>query len=360
MSVAYILNVGHGDSIVVQLQDGGGTSWGVIDCHNPHPGQDSPTLLFLKNQGVTHLDFICLTHPDLDHFSGIRQLLNYFSSDGRTLKSFYIPTLDFQIYQSVLTSERKARVLQELYALLLDLVDQNRVELVQVGYGTLLAEQGLAFLKSLGPYGKDLISYVKDVRRRLHDAGGLQAASPNKNLLSVVTALECKDSTILLCSDASKKSIEYSIKKWAGDRKKRGLGVRFQFVKVSHHGSRTNNHDGLWKDFTIPKISSAAISAGGRFGLPNKESVCAITDAGVKLYCTTRSGCLSNLSQNMPQPVRNPSISAVVSLGLDMVSTPAQDFKTIPPLHGNISFVVDDQGFRVHTEQNVAPITEFP
>src|SRR4051812_33928138 len=74
----HVLGAAKGESIILHLPSG---QWGVVDCYagsvaNP---QTNPTFQFLKSQGVTELEFLCLTHPHDDHYRGMSQLLESFS-----------------------------------------------------------------------------------------------------------------------------------------------------------------------------------------------------------------------------------------------------------------------------------------
>ena len=70
----HVLGAGKGESIILRCPGGG---WGVIDCYalSLDDLASNPTLQFLKERGVSVLEFLCLTHPHDDHFRGMSQLL---------------------------------------------------------------------------------------------------------------------------------------------------------------------------------------------------------------------------------------------------------------------------------------------
>jgi len=82
----HVLDVGQGDSMLLRLPSGG---WGVVDCHMKAGQTEPPALTFLRKRRVRELELVVLTHPDIDHFRGMGDLLNYFSTEGRRVKRFW-------------------------------------------------------------------------------------------------------------------------------------------------------------------------------------------------------------------------------------------------------------------------------
>ncbi len=70
----YLFGATHGESIAIQLPNG---KWGVVDCFGSSltsPAQN-PIHALLKRSHVDEIEFLCLTHPHVDHFNGMSQLL---------------------------------------------------------------------------------------------------------------------------------------------------------------------------------------------------------------------------------------------------------------------------------------------
>src|ERR1700730_3757736 len=74
MLTFYILNVGHGSSIVVEYENESGKFFGVIDS-NAIAGTQCRALIKLEERGAKRLSFLCLTHPHKDHFSGLYDII---------------------------------------------------------------------------------------------------------------------------------------------------------------------------------------------------------------------------------------------------------------------------------------------
>jgi beta-lactamase superfamily II metal-dependent hydrolase len=74
MLTFHILDVGHGSSVLIELETAAGRSFGVIDS-NASAGQEPKALTKLREKGATKLAFVGLTHPHKDHFSGLYTII---------------------------------------------------------------------------------------------------------------------------------------------------------------------------------------------------------------------------------------------------------------------------------------------
>jgi hypothetical protein len=81
----YFLNVGHGSSVVIELDEGGSRQFGVVDS-NATASAIPKALLKLQERGAEQLSFVLLTHPHRDHFSGLFDIL---TSYGTKIGLFY-------------------------------------------------------------------------------------------------------------------------------------------------------------------------------------------------------------------------------------------------------------------------------
>ena len=85
-----MVDVGQGDCIYLQeeggvhmLIDGGSSDRNDVAAYQIIP--------FLKYKGVSRLDGVVVTHPDSDHISGIRTMLEKPGADGILVKALYLP-----------------------------------------------------------------------------------------------------------------------------------------------------------------------------------------------------------------------------------------------------------------------------
>ena len=68
-------NVGQGDSIIIEWKRDSLSKIGIIDCNLM--GNKNPTLEHIISSNYSEIDFIILSHPHYDHFSGLVQILEY-------------------------------------------------------------------------------------------------------------------------------------------------------------------------------------------------------------------------------------------------------------------------------------------
>src|SRR3546814_2862552 len=73
----HILNVDHGDSIVIEYLNVDDRSFAVVDS-NAKQNQPPKAVLNLVELGAKELSFVCLTHPHRDHYRGLSQILHAF------------------------------------------------------------------------------------------------------------------------------------------------------------------------------------------------------------------------------------------------------------------------------------------
>ena len=96
------LDIGQGDGIVIQLPggktvmvDGGSSSKKKVASYQILP--------YLKNQGISVVDAMLISHTDLDHISGVQELL--------TLKEKHLTTLRIKICSSRTGRHRRRSIM---------------------------------------------------------------------------------------------------------------------------------------------------------------------------------------------------------------------------------------------------------
>lgn len=81
----FVLNVGHGDAIVIRFPVTDDTIvGGVVDCYN-----FEKTFAALDSLGVNKIDLMCATHPHKDHIYGFEDLIGECKTRSITIKQFW-------------------------------------------------------------------------------------------------------------------------------------------------------------------------------------------------------------------------------------------------------------------------------
>lgn len=87
----HILNVGHGDSTIVEYASSTGEkAFGLVDS-NKKGDEVAPALRALQSLGATRLAFIVLTHEHADHYKGMLEVIDHF---GAAIDGIYTYPLD--------------------------------------------------------------------------------------------------------------------------------------------------------------------------------------------------------------------------------------------------------------------------
>ena len=329
----HVLNVGHGDSIILELPD---NNWGVVDCFKTSAEIEPPALNFLKARNVTKLKFVCLTHPHYDHYHGMLDILEYFSSGEREIEYFWDFGIDkkkLKYFKNRFGSEKEYREFLSLYKFILKKVTEDkRIRYRILGLKTDCLDVGSLKLKSYAPISSDVLRYFEKWGKD---------KTIDENLLSIVLVITYGDTNIVLGADT--KSWQEILKNWREDCRQAKRKYKFDFVKVSHHGSREGNDDGLWKSFAVRGKSVAVISTGCKYGSPHKETITSIISSKVKLYSTN--------FRDFSKPVPRDSLEEYQEKGyvsqslleaLAASTLPVEDFEIIAPYHGNCSTTVKD------------------
>lgn len=248
------LDVGQGDATLVKYQgqyiliDTGGResfnseSWTIRE--NDFDFGTDTLVPYLMGQGIKKIDYLFITHGDMDHIGGAYGLL-----DGLKVGHVYLNNNSFNANELLLIEKMKTKSVN--YSVL-----SNQEEL-------LLGEL------SIKNYGLD---YDDD-----------------ENMSSMVLNLRLRDISILLMGDAGTKA-EKSL---LGFKELENLDI----LKLGHHGSKTSSSEEF-----LSKVSAnyAIVSAGkdNLFGHPNKEVMLRANNYSNYIYQTLIDGTISFSLEN--------------------------------------------------------------
>lgn len=227
-------DVGQGDAILVtynkiQILTDGGPGSNVLACLSKY-------IPFWDRE----IELVVLTHPQLDHYGGLIEVL----------KRFKVNTF--------LTSDFQA------------------------------STQGLEALKNaLGGSGARVVTPDTDTKIRLgmiyldilHPAKGTSSVSVNDR--SIVTILTFKNFEAILTGDIGKKGIEEMIAE--------GVLRDVDYIKIPHHGSR----NGLTPDLleaTTPEVAVISMGKDNSYGHPHEDILKMLREFGVNYFRTDEEG----------------------------------------------------------------------
>ncbi len=245
------LDVGQGDSAVVELPDGqivlidGGGRYERFDMGK------NVVAPFLRSRGIHHIDYVIGTHEQLDHVGGLIWVLRHLSVGqywgGR--------------------GARSEQFVEDLQAALRD----HQIDQHIAVRGQDLVRSGQCRLSILNP---PETSVVRESTR-----------SPTGTLLnnlSIVLRLQCGPSSILFAADIET----------GGLRQLNEEGYQpVTVLKVPHHGARSSL-DVDWIQQVQPQYAVVSVGAANPYGHPVESVLQAYQDQHSTVFRTDRDGAI--------------------------------------------------------------------
>lgn len=242
-----VLDVGQGDGIYLQTADG----WHMfVDGGSSDVGKVGQyrILPFLKSKAKANIDFWFVSHTDLDHISGLQELL----------------AAGYQIDHLVFSREV---VRDETFYDLVELAETHHTQIVYLQEGEILHVGG-ATIQALFPFRK--------------------AGLTDKNAASLVFLYEEGDFSGLFTGDIGVEEEKKLVSKY--------LPQNLDFYKAAHHGSSGSNSSELLQK-TVPNITVISCSRKNHYGHPGAEAVERIGKVGSKVFYTMESGQIKLIRQ---------------------------------------------------------------
>jgi beta-lactamase superfamily II metal-dependent hydrolase len=235
LTVAF-LDVGQGDAILIKSPEGKAA---LVDAGPSHEVVDR-----LREQGVSALDLVVISHHHADHYGGMAEVIR-------------------QFHPRVFLASTSAHTASH-YLKLLELVRDRSIQAISPGSS---------------PRKLTLGSVVLTVFPEApHD-------SHEENNNSVGLRLQYGGFSVLLPGDAEKSEREW----WeheAGD-----LCADCTVLKLAHHGSR-NGTERRWLELVRPELAVASLATGNDYGHPHSETVALLKQMAIPLLQTNLEGTI--------------------------------------------------------------------
>ena len=259
----YYFNVGNADCTLLIFNN----NTMLIDGANE--ADSSALIKYMKELGITKLDYVIATHSDEDHIAGLDKIIDAFE-----LGTFYMPII------KVNSEPNKDKELKELIA---SVNRKGQIENPNINYEFAFGEV------------KCLIKWIAD------------STKVNSNKSSVVLEATYKENRFLFMGD-----YEPLTKKEREIYQEYNIDIEWNnvdVVKVAHHGSKTNLIQNFY-NLLLPKY--AIISAGihDKNTVPDKEVTDAIeAETNAVILITKEFGTILIESDgkdvNLKEPIKN-------------------------------------------------------
>ncbi|MCG3227629.1 MAG: MBL fold metallo-hydrolase [Candidatus Heimdallarchaeota archaeon] len=269
--LVHVLNVGHGDAIIVELPEvNNQRAYIVVDCYIA-----SKTLDYLNLLGAQSLDLVVATHPHSDHIKGLKKILESYSLK---VEQFW----DSGFRHSTTT-----------WLNLMDLIEsRDDILFIRPTSGLILTINGVE-ITVLGP---------SVALRNRYDSYGV-----NINNASIVLKLEYNDKKVILTGDAQWDSWAKITEDFPHFKKTSNPDQKIKYteafnplkcnvLKVSHHGSM---HGTSLEYIERLSPNHAVISSGTRFDLPHEITTEILDEVEIKTTNTLQGTVVYTINRSI-------------------------------------------------------------
>ena len=331
------------DSYVVGVYDGGIKAYGE-ELKN-HINE-----FYFKDNDQKEVDFVICSHSDLDHTSGIKEILNNFTVKKLYMNRpwIYIDDIFDKVNDGRITKESLKKRLKEKYSYIADLeeiAEEKGILICEAFEGTVINDKLTVLSPSKDFYlellvesdktpleenrliselnlFESVINLSKSVINLLIESWNDEKLREDvktsaENEMSVVILGEMEDENFLLTGDAGiralNNSIEYS--KYIN----KSIIDNVNFYQIPHHGGRHNISPSILNSMVGEIVDEgdsngkvAYVSAGKNSDHPLQMVVNAFVRRGVRVYKTNGS----TIHHQINMPARN-GYSSIDSLGFN-------------------------------------------
>ncbi|MDA1190393.1 MAG: DNA internalization-related competence protein ComEC/Rec2 [Candidatus Poribacteria bacterium] len=255
------IDVGQGDATFIRLPDGKTL---LIDAgaKSDLTGYDTgerAVVPYLLSEGASSLDWLVLTHPDLDHYGGMVSVLE---------------TLEVRSIVGWSDVFGEGSEGQRIGAL------QSAVHAENAPYGFRAGDTLYASEHDGKPLSVEII-YPFDDR-------SVDLTDDDRNDDSLVVMLTYGDFRALLTGDIERGAEASLIERSRAERR----SLRADVVKMPHHGSKTSS-GAAFIEAVDPQLAVASAGVRNRYGHPAEEVVARYERLGVETLATNRVGAVT-------------------------------------------------------------------
>ncbi len=233
-----MLDVGQGECIIMENN----ANVYMLDCGSTDIKNvaEYRVISHLKCRGISKIKMCFISHPDMDHISGILELLE--KDSGIVIENIVISD-DWEENEN-------------LNKLILS-ANEASTNIIKVKQGAVIRD-------------KDFIFKV------LHLKNGFDTTDTNE--ASLVLELLCKKTSFLFTGDIGIETEKYV-----------EISRKYDVYKVAHHGSKYSNSDAFLQRIN-PKIALISAGRGNGYGHPHQETISRLNTIGSNIYVTAKCG----------------------------------------------------------------------
>lgn len=227
----YFIDVGQADSILLTNN----SESMLIDAGNNEDGEN--VVNFIKEKGITKLNYVIGTHPHEDHIGGLDNVINNFE-----IEKIYMPKI-----------ETTTKTFEDV----IDAINNKNLKISNPKKGETFNLADATCQIMLDPI------LDKD----------------NLNLSSIVLKVQYGNNSFLFMGDAeeeNEKTIDWP---------------KVDVLKVGHHGSNTSTSEDFLNQVS-PKYAVISAGENNSYGLPKQEIIDRLQKINTKIYRTDKDGTI--------------------------------------------------------------------
>ena len=250
------LDVGQGDCHFLEIRDCGTVmiDCGSSDVKNVARYRVTPYVL---SRGYDRIDHLFISHSDMDHISGVIEILEEGENTGLSIGSLILPDIE----------ER-----DENYEKLINIAKSRGIKIMKI-------REGDRF--SIGKADFHCLNPVKD--RKYSD---INAAS-----VCLFMSIRGSHFSALYTGDVQEEGEEELIKGMKRLIENGSFSGKLSLLKCAHHGSKNSTPEEL-VSILSPGICFISAGVGNRYGHPHRELLDRLTEAGCRSLITSERGAL--------------------------------------------------------------------
>lgn len=255
---AHFLDVGQGDSILIQFADKNILIDGGVQDMGPRVESD------LRNNGVKEIDLLVATHPHEDHIGGLITILR-----------------DFPEKQVLDSAEPHT---SQTYETFLSLIDQKNIPYTAAEQGQIINIDPAIKIEVLSPPSPHFVT-------------------DDLNQNSIVLKITYNKISFLLMGDAGLEAENSLLPS--------GTNLKSDILKVGHHGSNSaSSSEFLAK--VRPAISVIEVGKGNSYGHPTPKTLSALQNVGSAIYRTDLDGDITVVTNGITYSVTTQKASSTI------------------------------------------------
>jgi beta-lactamase superfamily II metal-dependent hydrolase len=347
----HILNVGHGDSIILEYRATRSSAFAVIDS-NCSINEIPRALHKLQELNAESLSFIAITHPHADHYMGMGKIMDAYVDQIDNLYTFPVEKDRNRLkklaeaYVHTINSTDSETVINQSYELIYILKLAQKIPCWETPSGTINRIIAPGFedveIHTILPPARVKGDFFQKIT-----SDKAQPEDPKQNDLSLAFLIKYQGHNIVLGGDGTYNNWIYQSKRLSHIK----ANLNAIAAKLPHHGSKHDCQDQVLQMIygevkPTEKLPIACISANGGVHHPHSSVLKSLAEKKIKPYCTNLAKQCGNNIKNLPlAPQLDPTL-------LRYINTVADDSNSArQPCQGDITICINDQGeFSISTQ----------